>query len=125
MNRLMTSSMVSFCTLDCMYLPHMLPSTSTLVPCSQHCLHYHQGNGIWICPCCTFHCNSKVSQGYIIVTNTNLLHTNIKTEMSATTSTLQICNPLTNIPNHLHVQKQCNCQNLSLEPSMIISSKEM
>lgn len=52
--------------------PHMLSASSIFVPWSQHQLHDHQSNWIWICPCCSTKCNSKLSQRNVVINHSNL-----------------------------------------------------
>lgn len=51
----------------------MLSTSSTFIPGTQHSLHDHQGNGVWICPGCSIKSNSKLSQRNIVINYPNLL----------------------------------------------------
>ena len=50
-------------------VPHELASACIFAPTSKHCPHGHEGSGVWICPCRTIHCKSKVR--HIVKRNVN------------------------------------------------------
>ena len=54
-------------------IPHVFPSSSTLVPWAKHGLHDHQGNRIRIYPWCSIKGNSKLSKGHVIINDADLL----------------------------------------------------
>lgn len=52
--------------------PHVFSSTCILIPRTQHGLHDHQGNWIWICPRSSAEGNRKLCKGNIIINYPNL-----------------------------------------------------
>lgn len=52
--------------------PHVFSSANVFVPRTQHGLHNHKCNGIWICPRCSLKGNSKLCKGQVVIDHSDL-----------------------------------------------------
>lgn len=52
--------------------PHVFSPTNIFVPRTQHSLHNHKSNGIWICPRCSLKGNSKLCKGLVVINHSDL-----------------------------------------------------